>query len=66
MSEIQCPHCKNPIYDEDALLCHFCGNSLNRASQGALGSMRSAGGKWLWITLAILAALAFLLTFVHF
>ncbi len=25
-----CPHCKNPINDEEALLCLYCGESLNR------------------------------------
>ena len=25
-----CPHCGNPIYDEEALLCLYCGNSLKR------------------------------------
>ena len=27
-----CPHCGNPVFDEDALLCHFCGESLQRAA----------------------------------
>ena len=62
MQEIQCPHCKNPIYDENALLCHFCGNSLGRSSEGAFGKMRSGGMKWLWITIAIAIILAFLLS----
>jgi len=66
MPDLQCPHCKNPIYDEAALLCHFCGNSLNRRSQGALGSMRAAGPRWIWITAAIAIALALLLTLMHF
>ena len=56
MSEIICPHCKNPIYDEDALLCHFCGNSLNRTSGGVIGGMRSGGMKWVLITVAVIVA----------
>ena len=28
MEEYTCPNCKNPIYDEDALLCHFCGEEM--------------------------------------
>lgn len=28
--EYICPHCKKPIYDDDALLCLYCGESLNR------------------------------------
>jgi ribosomal protein S27E len=30
MSEIQCPHCKQPISDQDALNCLYCGESLNQ------------------------------------
>ena len=66
MSEIHCPHCKNPIYDEDALLCHFCGNSLSRGSAGAFGKMRSAGMKWVLITIGLLIVLTFILTTVRF
>jgi hypothetical protein len=62
MSEIICPHCKNPIYDEDALSCHFCGNSLARASGGAFGKMRGAGMKWVWITLVLVILAAVLLS----
>jgi hypothetical protein len=62
MSEIICPHCKNPIHDEDALLCHFCGNSLSRASGGVFGKMRGAGMKWVWITVALLVLAAIVLT----
>jgi hypothetical protein len=54
MKEIICPSCKNPIYDEDALLCHFCGGSLRRASGGALGKMRGASTKWFWIMMGII------------
>lgn len=30
MAEFTCPNCGNPIYDEEALLCLYCGNSLRR------------------------------------
>jgi hypothetical protein len=30
MVEYACPHCKQPIYDNQALLCLYCGQSLNR------------------------------------
>jgi hypothetical protein len=65
MSDLICPHCKNPIYEEDALLCHFCGNSLNRKSSGLFGKMRGAGMQWVWLTLVALALLAFILTMWH-
>ena len=61
MFEISCPHCKNLIYDEDALLCHFCGHSLGRSSGGFLGAMRGAGMKWVLITVAGMIALSFIL-----
>jgi hypothetical protein len=32
MSPIICPHCNQPINDEDALKCLFCGESLNRTT----------------------------------
>jgi hypothetical protein len=39
MPEITCPHCGNPIYDEEALLCLYCGNSLRRKI-GFIGKMK--------------------------
>lgn len=30
MVEYRCPHCRTPIYDDDALLCLYCGQSLDR------------------------------------
>jgi hypothetical protein len=62
MSEMICPHCKNPIYDEDALSCHFCGNSLSRASGGAFGAMRGAGMKWVLVTVALIVLAALMLS----
>jgi hypothetical protein len=34
MAVIICPHCKNPVHDDDALLCLYCGESLNRGRRG--------------------------------
>jgi DNA-directed RNA polymerase subunit RPC12/RpoP len=31
MTEYICPHCKKPVYDDDALLCLYCGESLRRS-----------------------------------
>lgn len=58
-----CPHCGNPIFDEEALLCHFCGKSLQRAGQGFLGKIRYANHRILWylLTFLVLCGLAFLL-----
>ncbi len=30
--DYSCPSCQQPIYDEEALLCHFCGENLRRPS----------------------------------
>jgi len=61
MSEFTCPHCKNSVYDDDALLCHFCGNSLNRSSSGMLGKVRGGGRGWLPSVVAALIVLTFIL-----
>ncbi len=53
-----CPQCKNPVYDEEALLCHFCGGSLGRASGGFLGRMRGAGNRWIWIMIVVIVTAA--------
>jgi DNA-directed RNA polymerase subunit RPC12/RpoP len=31
MAEYICPNCKKPVYDDDALLCLYCGESLRRS-----------------------------------
>lgn len=54
-----CPHCGNPIYDEDALLCHFCGESLQRAGRGFLGKIRYANQKIIWFFLVFLVLFTF-------
>ena len=48
MQGYRCPHCGNPIFDEEALLCHFCGESLQRAGKGFLGKIRYADHRILW------------------
>jgi hypothetical protein len=30
-AEYICPHCRKPVYDDDALLCLYCGESLRRS-----------------------------------
>jgi len=39
MPDYICPHCGNPIYDEEALLCLYCGENLERPI-GTLGKMK--------------------------
>ncbi|MFH0753297.1 MAG: hypothetical protein V2A70_01880 [Candidatus Omnitrophota bacterium] len=64
MREIICPHCHNPVYDEDALLCHFCGESLERVAQGGvLGKMRAGFWGWFFTGIVFLVALASVVAF---
>ena len=62
MEGYACPHCGNPIFDEEALLCHFCGESLQRAGRGFLGKIRYANNRVLWyfLTFLVLCGLVFL------
>jgi predicted amidophosphoribosyltransferase len=60
MAEYICPHCKKPIYDDDALLCLYCGESLDR-SVGVMGALKFGRPKFLIVVLVLLVSLAFLL-----
>jgi len=62
MNPYICPHCHNPVFDEDALLCHFCGQSLNRATNGFLSNLRYSNKRvaWVFLVFLVLAAFAFL------
>ena len=60
MSEYICPHCKKPIYDDDALLCLYCGESLHRGV-GLLGGMKYPRPKMIIIAAVSLVILAFIL-----
>ena len=61
MSEVICPHCKNSIYDDDALLCHFCGGSLHRAGKGFISNLKYANNKGIWILIIGVLLLSFIL-----
>lgn len=60
MPEYICPNCKNPIYDEDALLCHFCGESLQRAGQGFLSRIRYSNKRIVWYFVIFLVLCGFI------
>jgi hypothetical protein len=60
MQEVKCPNCKNIIYDEDALLCHFCGESLERAGQGFISRIKYNNVKAWWFFLVFFVLLAFI------
>ena len=65
MEEYTCPNCKNQIYDPDALLCHFCGESLQRAGDGFISNIRYSNRKVLWYFLVFVIICAFVLLFVR-
>ena len=64
MSEYICPNCHKPIYDDDALLCHFCGESLKRSGNGFLGGIKYQNNRVWWYFLIFVALAAFVLIFV--
>ena len=63
MAEYVCPHCKQLIYDDDALLCHFCGESLERTSSGALGKIKDPKTKWFYVIVVLLVIVSFVILF---
>jgi hypothetical protein len=60
MHEYICPHCKKPIYDDDALLCLYCGKSLKHPI-GFMGKIKYPRPKIIAIVLAVLVLLSFIL-----
>jgi len=64
MSEYICPNCKKPIYDDDALLCLYCGESLRRAA-GFLGKIKYPRHKLVIITVVIILLISFALLFIR-
>lgn len=55
MAEYICPHCRKPIYDDEALLCLYCGESLNR-SVGFMGMIKYPTPRVI-ITIAVVVVL---------
>lgn len=58
MPEYICPHCKKPIYDDEALLCLYCGESLRRGV-GFMGKMKYPAYKAIFTVIAIGVLLSF-------
>ena len=56
MAEYICPHCKKPNYDDDALSCVYCGESLERGI-GFMGKIKYPTPKVI-IIIAITVVLA--------
>jgi len=60
VSEYLCPHCRKPVYDEEALLCLYCGESLNRGA-GFMGKLKYPKRKMILAVFVILVLLSFLI-----
>jgi len=60
MSEYICPHCKKSIYDDEALLCLYCGGSLGR-SVGVMGKLRFAKPHIIIVGIVVLMLFSFML-----
>jgi len=60
MSEYICPNCKKPIYDDEDLLCLYCGDSLKR-SVGFMGRFKYPAPRVILVIVIALLLLAFLL-----
>ena len=60
MPEYICPHCGNPIGDDEALLCLYCGESLERPV-GFLGKLKYPTPKILFAGIVALLIVSFFL-----
>ncbi|MCX5693927.1 MAG: hypothetical protein NT014_02155 [Candidatus Omnitrophica bacterium] len=58
MPEYICPHCKQPINDDEALLCLYCGKSLNR-SVGFMGKLKYPTPKIIIVIIIVLVLVSF-------
>jgi hypothetical protein len=54
-----CPHCGKPIYDEEALMCLYCGESLERGA-GFLGGLKYSEYRIVSFVLVLLAVIVLL------
>jgi predicted nucleic acid-binding Zn ribbon protein len=64
MAEYICPSCGKPIYDDDALLCLYCGGSL-RKSVGFMGKVKYLPIRIILVLIVMLVLIAFLLLILH-
>lgn len=60
MSEYICPHCKQSISDDEALLCLYCGESLNRGV-GFMGKLKYPVHKIVIVVIVALLLVSFII-----
>jgi hypothetical protein len=58
MAEYICPRCRKPVYDDEALFCLYCGESLGRPA-GFIDGLRRCR----WAVTAVVLLIAALLSF---
>jgi len=59
-----CPHCKQPIYDDEALLCLYCGESLSRPA-GFMGRIKYPDPKIIIIIIVASVLVSFIILMVR-
>lgn len=60
MTTYICPHCKKPIYDDEALLCLYCGESLQRPA-GFMGKLKYPKPKVIIVIIVALLLISFII-----
>ncbi len=58
MAEYICPNCGKPIYDDEALLCLYCGENLSRGV-GVLGKMKYPRHRIIFFVVMAIVLVAF-------
>ena len=64
MEEYSCPHCNNPINDEEALSCIYCGESLNR-DIGFMGKIKYSHFNSIIMVVALIVVISFILLIIR-
>ncbi|MFH1655974.1 MAG: zinc ribbon domain-containing protein [Candidatus Omnitrophota bacterium] len=59
-----CPNCGKPIYDDEALLCLYCGESLRR-SAGFMGKLKYSGFSIAFSVIILCVVIAFILLIIR-
>ena len=63
MAEFKCPHCNNPINDDEALNCLYCGEGLERDT-GFLSRLRYPSPRSIFLGVVIVIIISFVLLMV--
>ena len=63
MGEYICPHCKRSIYDDEALLCLYCGENLKRGV-GFMGKIKYPRPKVIIVIAVLIVVISFVVLLV--